>query len=57
MKTYQFTVKVRTKLLPENALNYLRDKIKDVLPVMTCEIEELHERPTNTEHHGGKDLP
>ena len=29
------------------------EKIKDALPVVSIEVEQLHDRPTSTEHHGG----
>ena len=53
MKTYEITVKVRTKLIPENIFSIITEKIKDVLPVVSIEVEQLHDRPTSTEHHGG----
>ncbi len=53
MKTYEITVKVRTKLIADNILWYITGKIKDVLPVVSIEVEQLHDRPTSTEHHGG----
>ncbi len=53
MKTYEITVKVRTKLIPENIFSIITEKIKDVLPAVSIEVEQLHDRPTSTEHHGG----
>ncbi len=53
MKTYQFTIKVRTKLLIEDTLWYVVNKLKDALPVVSIECEQLHDRPTSVEHHGG----
>ena len=53
MKTYEITVRVRTKLIPDNILWYITEKIKDALPIVSIEVEQLHDRPTSTEHHGG----
>ena len=53
MKTYEITVRVRTKLIPDNILWYITEKIKDALPVVSIEVEQLHDIPTSTEHHGG----
>ena len=52
-KTYQFTIKIRTNQLPKDAIWFLSQKLKDVLPVISIDYQELEDRPTDVEHHGG----
>ncbi len=53
MKFYQFTVKVKTIQKPSDAIWFITQKLKEVLPVMSIEYKELEDRPTDVEHHGG----
>tara|TARA_R100000781_G_scaffold2436_1_gene3955 strand:- start:128 stop:301 length:174 start_codon:yes stop_codon:yes gene_type:complete len=53
MKFYQFTVKVKTLQNPSDAIWFITNKLKEVLPVMSIEYKELEDRPTDVEHHGG----
>jgi|TARA_R100001230_G_C5550141_1_gene78036 hypothetical protein len=53
MKKYRFTINVRTKLSPSEAIWYLTSKIKDALPVLSIDYDVVEDRPTNDEHHGG----
>ena len=52
-KKYKFTLNVRTKLSPSEAIWYLTSKIKDALPVLSIDYDVVEDRPTNDEHHGG----
>ena len=52
-KKYKFTINVRTKLSPSEAIWYIRQKIKDAIPVLSIDYDILEDRPTTDEHHGG----
>jgi len=52
-KKYKFTINVRTKLSPSEAIWYIRQKIKDTIPVLSIDYDILEDRPTTDEHHGG----
>tara|TARA_R100000458_G_scaffold10919_1_gene8661 strand:- start:280 stop:462 length:183 start_codon:yes stop_codon:yes gene_type:complete len=52
-KKYQFTVNVRTKLTPTEAIWYITQKLKDALPVLSIDYDIVEDRPTDVEHHGG----
>ena len=52
-KKYKFTVNVRTKLSPSEAIWYITQKLKDALPVLSIDYDIVDDRETNVEHHGG----
>ena len=52
-KKYKFTLNVRTKLSPSEAIWYITSKIKDSLPVLSIDYDVVEDRPTTDEHHGG----
>ena len=52
-KKYKFTVNVRTKLTPSEAIWYITQKLKDALPVLSIDYDIVDDRPTDVEHHGG----
>ncbi len=53
MTKYEFTLKVRTKLSPSEAIWYITQKIKDAVPVLSIDYDVIEDRATNDEHHGG----
>jgi len=52
-KKYKFTVNVRTKLTPSEAIWFITQKLKDALPVLSIDYDIIEDRETNVEHHGG----
>ena len=52
-KKYKFTVNVRTKLTPSEAIWYITQKLKDAVPVLSIDYDIVEDRPTTDEHHGG----
>ena len=52
-KKYKFTVNVRTKLTPSEAIWFITQKLKDALPVLSIDYDTIEDRETNVEHHGG----
>ena len=52
-KKYKFTVSVRTKLTPSEAIWFITQKLKDALPVLSIDYDTIEDRETNVEHHGG----
>ena len=52
-KKYKFTVNVRTKLTPSEAIWYITQKLKDAVPVLSIDYDIVDDRPTDIEHHGG----
>jgi hypothetical protein len=52
-KKYKFTLNVRTKLSPSEAIWYITQKIKDSIPVLSIDYDIVEDRPTTDEHHGG----
>ena len=52
-KKYKFTLNVRTKLSPSEAIWFITSKIKDALPVLSIDYDVVEDRPSNDEHHGG----
>jgi len=52
-KKYKFTVSVRTKLTPSEAIWFITQKLKDALPVLSIDYDIIEDRETNVEHHGG----
>ena len=53
MKTWKITITVNTLLKPSDFIWFVTSKLKESLPVIKIDYEELSERPTTTEHHGG----
>ncbi len=53
MKTWKITITARTLLKPSEFIWFVTQKLKDSLPVIKINYEEVSERPTTTEHHGG----
>ena len=53
MTKYEFTLKVRTKLSPSEAIWYITQKIKDAVPVLSIDYDVIEDRDNNDEHHGG----
>jgi len=54
MKTWRITITVNTLLKPKDFIWYVTQKLKESLPVIKLDYEEVSERPTTTEHHGGQ---
>jgi len=52
-KKYKFTVSVRTKLTPAEAMWFITSKLKEALPVLSINYDIIEDRETNVEHHGG----
>jgi hypothetical protein len=40
-------------LKPKDFIWFVTQKLKESLPVIKIDYEEVSERPTTTEHHGG----
>ena len=53
MKTWKITITARTQLKPKDFIWFVTQKLKESLPVIKLDYEEVSERPTTTEHHGG----
>ena len=53
MKTWKITITARTQLKPSDFIWYVTQKLKESLPVIKIDYEEVSNRPTTTEHHGG----
>ena len=53
MKTWKITITARTRLNPSDMLWFITSKLKEALPVISINYEEVSNRPTTTEHHGG----
>ena len=53
MKTWKITITARTLLKPRDFIWFVTQKLKESLPVIKIDYEEVFERPTTTEHHGG----
>ena len=53
MKTWKITITARTLLKPRDFIWFVTQKLKESLPVIKIDYEEVSERPTTTEHHGG----
>ena len=52
-KKYKFTINVRTKMSPSEALWYITSRIKDAIPLLSIDYDVVEDRPTTDEHHGG----
>ena len=53
MKTWKITITARTQLKPSDFVWFVTQKLKETIPVIKLDYEEVSERPTTTEHHGG----
>ena len=53
MKTWKITITARTQLKPSDFVWFVTQKLKESIPVIKLDYEEVSERPTTTEHHGG----
>ena len=53
MTTYKFTITLSTKPPPNDIVDYIMRKAKDVLPILSINYEVVSDRPTGVEHHGG----
>jgi len=40
--------------MPNEFIWFVTQKLKDALPVISINYEEVSNRPTTTEHHGGQ---
>ena len=54
MKTWKITITARTQLKPSDFIWFVTQKLKESLPVISINYEEVSDRPTTTEHHGGQ---
>ena len=54
MKTWKITITARTLLKPKDFIWFVTQKLKESLPVISINYEEVSDRPTTTEHHGGQ---
>ena len=53
MKTWKITITARTLMIPKDFIWFVTQKLKESLPVIKIDYEEVSDRPTTTEHHGG----
>ena len=53
MKQYKFTVVVRSPLDIKDIVWAFTHKLKDAFPIVSISFDEVSDRPTTTEHHGG----
>ena len=53
MRTWKITITARTIMKPKDFIWFVTQKLKESLPVIKLDYEEVSERPTTTEHHGG----
>ena len=53
MHKYEFTINVRTRLSPSEAIWYITQRIKEAAPVEAIKYTIVEDRPTTDEHHGG----
>ena len=54
MKTWKITITARTQLKPSDFVWFVTQKLKEAIPVIKLDYEEVFDRPTSTEHHGGQ---
>tara|TARA_R100001463_G_scaffold7599_1_gene24262 strand:- start:139 stop:345 length:207 start_codon:yes stop_codon:yes gene_type:complete len=65
MKQYKFTIVVRSPLDVKDMVWAFTHKLKDAFPIVSISFDEVSDRPTSVEHHGGdlddldnyKDIP
>lgn len=53
MKTYKFTVGVQSSMDVKDILWAFTHKLKDAFKVTSITFDEVSDRPTTIEHHGG----
>ena len=53
MKQYKFTIVVRSPLDVKDMVWAFTHKLKDAFPIVSISFDEVSDRPTSTEHHGG----
>jgi len=54
MRTWKITITARTLMKPKDFIWFVTQKLKESLPVIKLDYEEVSERLTTTEHHGGE---
>ena len=53
MKQYKFTIVVRSPMDVKDMVWAFTHKLKDAFPIVSISFDEVSDRPTSTEHHGG----
>ena len=53
MKQYKFTVVVNSPMNIKDILWAFTHKLKDAFPIVSISFDEVSDRPTTIEHHGG----
>ena len=53
MKQYKFTIVVRSPLDVKDMVWAFTHKLKDAFPIVSISFDEVSDRPTTVEHHGG----
>jgi len=53
MKQYKFTIVVRSPLDVKDMVWAFTHKLKDAFPIVSISFDEVSDRPTSVEHHGG----
>ena len=53
MKQYTFTVKLKSSMDVKDILWAFTHKIKDAFRITSITFDEISDRPTTIEHHGG----
>ena len=56
MKQYKFTIVVRSPMDVKDMVWAFTHKLKDAFPIVSISFDEVNDRPTSVEHHGGVDL-
>ena len=56
MKQYKFTIVVRSPMDVKDMVWAFTHKLKDAFPIVSISFNEVSDRPTTVEHHGGVDL-
>ena len=53
MKQYKFTIVVSSPMDVKDMLWAFTHKLKDAFPIVSISFDEVSDRPTTVEHHGG----
>jgi hypothetical protein len=53
MKQYTFTVKLKSSMDVKDILWAFTHKLKDAFKITSITFDEISDRPTTIEHHGG----
>ena len=53
MKQYKFTIVVRSPMDVKDMVWAFTHKLKDAFPIVSISFDEVDDRPTTVEHHGG----